>query len=65
VADRAFQGRDAIRTIFTTTADSVVQSAHEQTRPAYLRHSTSTLQIDVESPSRARSRWSHWASRPQ
>ena len=56
VADRAFEGRDAIRTIFTTTADSVVHTAQEQTRPAYLRHSTSTLQIDLESPTRARAR---------
>jgi hypothetical protein len=33
-----------------------VQSAQAQTRPAYLRHSTATLQIDLESPTRARSR---------
>ena len=56
VAERAFEGRDAIRTIFTTTADSVVSTAQEQARPAYLRHSTSSLQIDLESPTRARSR---------
>jgi hypothetical protein len=56
VAGRAFEGRDAIRTIFTTTADSVAERAPGQTGPAYLRHSTSTLQIDVESPTAARSR---------
>ena len=46
------EGREAIRHIFT----DVNTSLKKQTEPPLLRHHTSTLQIDVESPTTARSR---------
>jgi hypothetical protein len=57
LSGRVYSGRDEIRTIFTSTADSVVDHA-AQAGPGtlYLRHFTATLQIDVESPTAARSR---------
>ncbi len=47
-----FEGRDAIRTIFT----SVQTDLADRTAPTFLRHHTATLQIDVVSPTEARSR---------
>jgi ketosteroid isomerase-like protein len=47
-----FRGQAEIRTIFEQTADS----ARSSTAPLVMRHHTSTLQIDVSSPSEATSR---------
>lgn len=52
LGDRMFSGRDEIRTIFTSTKEQVTSAPG----PALLRHSTSTLQIDVESQTSARAR---------
>ncbi len=52
VDGRLYEGREAIRTIFTSAAESLV----EQPGPRLLRHFTGTLQIDVESETFARSR---------
>jgi SnoaL-like domain len=48
----AYEGRDAIRTIFTGARSQISGSGP----PRYLRHLTATLQIDVVGPSAARSR---------
>lgn len=45
-------GLDAIRSVFTTARGDLT----EETVPRYLRHFTATLQIDVTSPTAARSR---------
>lgn len=57
LSGEVFAGHDRIRSIFTSTAENVsaTPSAPGAPRP-HLRHSTATLQIDVESPARARSR---------
>jgi uncharacterized protein (TIGR02246 family) len=47
-----YAGRDQIRSIFTTAAAAVVQWPE----PVGMRHSTSTLQIDVAGPTAATSR---------
>ena len=47
-----FEGRDEIRTIFTSAADSL----RDRPGPLLLRHFTATLQIDVESETFARAR---------
>jgi len=47
-----YEGRDEIRTIFTGAAASL----KDRPGPIVLRHHTSTLQIDVEGPTAARSR---------
>jgi len=47
-----YVGRDAIRAFFADTATDL----RERSGPAYLRHFTATLQIDVDSADRARSR---------
>jgi ketosteroid isomerase-like protein len=51
-----YEGREQIRTIFTSAAGSLKEHAEERSGPLYLRHNTSTLQIDVESETFARSR---------
>jgi hypothetical protein len=45
-------GLEAIRSVFTTARDDLTAG----TTPSYLRHFTATLQIDVTSPTTARSR---------
>lgn len=50
--DRQYRGREDIRTIFTTTSGA----ADFGDRPVYVRHSTSTLQIDLIDQSRAKGR---------
>jgi uncharacterized protein (TIGR02246 family) len=52
IGDTAFKGREQIRTIFTSAADSL----RERPGPVMLRHLTSTLQIDVQGPDAATSR---------
>lgn len=47
-----YEGREQIRTIFTSAADSL----RDHPGPQLLRHFTSTLQIDVESETFARAR---------
>jgi hypothetical protein len=47
-----YEGREAIRTIFTSVRSDLSNRAD----PTYLRHLTATLQIDVVSTSEARSR---------
>jgi len=47
-----YEGREQIRTIFTSAADSL----RDHPGPRLLRHMTATLQIDVESETFARSR---------
>ena len=44
VDGREYRGRDEIRTIFTTAADSI----RDRPGPPFVRHHTSTLQIDVD-----------------
>ena len=56
VGERRCQGRDEIRSVFTGTRDSVASHAGSDRRPAYLRHCTSTLQIDLTSPTTAKAR---------
>ena len=51
-----YEGREQIRTIFTSAAGSLKEHAEERSGPLYLRHNTSTLQIDVESETFARGR---------
>jgi uncharacterized protein (TIGR02246 family) len=48
------EGRDGIRAMFESARDSL--AAHAAGVPNYLRHHTSTLQIDVLGPDRARGR---------
>ena len=48
------EGRDAIRAMFMGAKDSL--AAHAEGVPKYLRHHTSTLQIDVLSPTTAKGR---------
>lgn len=45
-------GLEAIRSVFTTARDDLTEGAV----PSYLRHFTATLQIDLTSPTTARSR---------
>ena len=52
VGGSAYEGREAIRTIFTSTRSSVLEHAE---RPS-LRHFTATLQIDVAGRATATSR---------
>jgi len=52
VDGQLFNGRDEIRTIFTSAADTL----RDRPGPLLLRHHTSTLQIDVESETFARGR---------
>ena len=47
-------GRDAIRAMFEGAKDSLAE--HTGGRPKYLRHFTSTLQIDVTGPATAKGR---------
>jgi uncharacterized protein (TIGR02246 family) len=49
---KVYRGREEIRTIFTDAAASL----KGRPGPALLRHMTSTLQIDVASPTSAKSR---------
>jgi ketosteroid isomerase-like protein len=57
LSGEVYTGHDEIRTIFTSTADSITTDAAEPEQGTrHLRHFTSTLQIDVESPTAARSR---------
>ena len=55
VNGRTYSGRDEIRTIFTSTATDLQDFAELPV----LRHTTSTLQIDVTGPTTARSRCYH------
>lgn len=48
------EGWDAIRSVFEGARESL--AAHEGEAPRYIRHHTSTLQIDVLDAARARSR---------
>ena len=52
VDGQVFEGREQIRTIFTSAADSL----RDRPGPRLLRHFTSTLQIDVENETFARGR---------
>jgi hypothetical protein len=52
VDGQVFEGREEIRTIFTSAADSL----RGRPGPLLLRHFTATLQIDVESETFARAR---------
>jgi hypothetical protein len=49
---KVYRGRDEIRTIFTDAASTL----RDRPGPILLRHMTSTLQIDVISPTEAKSR---------
>ena len=40
-----YEGREQIRTIFTSAAGSLKEHAEERSGPLYLRHNTSTLEI--------------------
>ena len=51
--DRRYQGRDEIRSIFTTAGDSL--ESHQRGAPV-IRHHVTSHQIDVLSPTEARSR---------
>ena len=51
-----YEGREQIRTIFTSAAGTLKEHAEARSGPLYLRHNTSTLQIDVENETFARSR---------
>jgi 3-phenylpropionate/cinnamic acid dioxygenase small subunit len=53
--EETFTGRDEIAALFRRTQRRVV-GAGSQDRPQYVRHFTSTLQIDLEAADRARSR---------
>jgi hypothetical protein len=55
VDGRTYRGHDEIRSIFTTTAADL----RDFTERPVLRHTTSTLQIDVTGPTTARSRCYH------
>lgn len=52
VDGREYHGREEIRTIFTTAADSI----RDRPGPPLLRHHTSTLQVDVDGPESATAR---------
>jgi SnoaL-like domain len=52
VDGKPHRGREAIRRVFA----GAVESFHEWPRPSLMRHCTSTLQIDLQSPYRATSR---------
>jgi hypothetical protein len=54
IGDQRYQGIEAIRSIFTGTREQV--TSHGGGRPAYWRHFTATLQIDLTSPTTARGR---------
>lgn len=49
-----YEGAEAIRSVFTGTRDRV--ATHAKDAPRYLRHCTSTLQIDLTSPTTATGR---------
>jgi hypothetical protein len=51
---RRYEGIGAIRGLFVGTKDEV--AAHAGDRPAYLRHCTATLQIDLTSATTAKGR---------
>lgn len=52
--DRSFEGRDAIRGLFSGVKGSVAD--YSGNRPPYIRHFTSTLQIDLTSATTAKAR---------
>ena len=54
IGDEVLAGREAIREMFAATRDSIAGRAGEQ--PAYVRHLTATLQIDLESSTTATAR---------
>jgi hypothetical protein len=54
VGDDRYDGREEIRRMFAGTRDAI--SGQSGAAPAYVRHNTSTLQIDVTSPTTAKSR---------
>ena len=56
VDGEVYEGREQIRTIFTSAAGSLKEHTEQRSAPLYLRHNTSTLQIDVESETFARGR---------
>jgi uncharacterized protein (TIGR02246 family) len=54
VGDAVLEGREAIREMFAATKESL--AGHAAAGPRYVRHLTATQQIDVVSPTEARSR---------
>ncbi len=56
VDGRLSVGREEIRTVFTSAASSLKEHLAARAAPSYLRHFTSTLQIDVLGPTLARAR---------
>ena len=58
-----YDGRDAIATLFTGTQQNVKGLA-EPGRPVYLRHNTSTHQIDLLDPTHAKGRCYYFVLMP-
>ena len=56
LSGEVYAGHERIRSIFTSTAENITAQPAPASAPVHLRHSTATLQIDVESPTVARSR---------